>query len=61
MKVICSDNYDRDWVADRLVRTGLSKEDAERLAASLNAKISPDGPDFYRAVPDEYALKTMEP
>lgn len=54
MKVIGTDNFARDSVADILVETGLDKEDAEHLASELN---DGDGHAYwYLAVDDDYKL-----
>lgn len=61
MKVILTDNFDRDWKPDKLIAEGLTEEKAEQLASDKNARCSPHGDAWYVAVPDDYKLKTGEP
>lgn len=61
MKVIRTDNYDRDYVDDALVAEGLSVEEASKMADDLNAKEHEDSQDFYRMVADCYELQRWEP
>jgi hypothetical protein len=57
MKVIRTDNFDRDWISDGLVQSDMEEVEAEALAAELNAKeIDPHTPNYFRAVPDDYEL-----
>jgi len=54
MKVIGTDNYARDHIADVLVQDDLSDEEARRLAESLND--TRDLSTWYLVVPDDYRL-----
>lgn len=56
MKVICTDNFDRETRSDTLVKTGLTPAAAKALADELNQKSGENGDDYYLAVPDDQAL-----
>jgi hypothetical protein len=56
VKVIQTDNFDRDWIPDKLIADGLTENQAVYLAAEKNAAASPYGDAFFRAVPDDYKL-----
>lgn len=55
MKVICTDNYARESVADRLVAEGLTEEQAAAKVGDLNVT-NRNSNDWYRAVSDDYRL-----
>lgn len=58
MKIVCTDNYARDTVADRLVAEGVKHEgEALAMAAGLNGAFGGENsPNYYKAVPDDYRL-----
>lgn len=55
MKIICTDNYARESVADRLVAENVkSDDDAQIIIAALNAKASHC--EYYTIRDDDYKL-----
>ena len=54
-KLILVDNYDREYVADRLLEDNLTEADASAKAAEYNEKY-PHDDWFAKAVPDNYKL-----
>lgn len=54
MKVIRTDNFDRDTRSDALISEGLDKAAAEALVVKLNARRAHE--DWYLAVPDEHNI-----
>jgi len=61
MKVIKTDNFDRDWVDDVLIAgPGLCKKEAEKIADKNNAETT-DPEAWYMAVEDDYILKEFKP
>lgn len=61
MKVIATDNFDRDYVSDRLIADNLTKADAETLAAEKNKGSGPYSDWFFLAVADDRKLHVWEP
>ena len=62
MKVICTDNFGRDYISDKLIAIGVDDYDAKLIAKLLNEnEKDPHTPYFYRAVPDDYKLHKWEP
>lgn len=61
MKIICTDNYDRDYIPDRLIADNVPDYWAEKIVKFLNENIDSDGRDYFRAVPHNYELKKVEP
>ena len=59
MKVIATDNFDRDLVSDKLVQENLTREDANAEADRLNARGDSRSEYWYMAVADDYKLKCM--
>ena len=58
MKIIQTDNFDRDDIGDQLLADNVSKYWAERIVTLLNDKYSGSVTDFYcQAVSDNYKLK----
>lgn len=55
-KVIAKDNFDRDYISDRLEKDGLSMHDAQDLAERLNRNSGDRGQWFYIAASDEVKL-----
>ena len=62
MKIVQVDNFDRDYIPDRLIAENVSKHFEEFLVKALNEKYSSEhSPEYYRLVPDDYKLKEWEP
>ena len=61
MKIICTDNFNRDYVPDSLIAENLSGYWASRIVKLLNENTDPNGQEYYEAVSDEYVLLKMEP
>lgn len=64
MKIIGTDNFDRDNVDDFLVADHVSDtEMATIIVDALNAKFCnhDNAPTFFKSVPDEYKLHVFEP
>lgn len=61
MKIICVDNFARDYVSDSLVCENVSKYYGEFLVKQLNEKLSGEhSSDYYRLVEDDYKLYKHE-
>lgn len=58
MKVILVDNYDRDYISDRVHVVDVSPEEANRIADEYNKSCFHW---FARAVPDDYQLFEFKP
>ena len=57
MKIICTDNFGRDTVDDRLVATNISyKRCGDIMVRALNDHELKTTVDFYRLVEDDYKL-----
>jgi hypothetical protein len=61
MKIICTDNLDRENRSDRLVATGLNEYMGARIVRLLNDAEGLDSDNFYKLVPDDYKLYEWEP
>jgi hypothetical protein len=62
MKVIAVDNFDRDWVSQRLIAESLDQQVAEMIVQVLNdAHPEPCTEWYYMAKPENYVLKEWEP
>lgn len=59
MKVIAISNLTDERVSDELIASGLTEEEAVRMAQKLNKKISDDYSYIVRS--DDYELYTYEP
>jgi len=60
MKIICVDNFDRDYVPEHLVATGLVKFYADKIVTILNASEPENSPNYYKAVEDTYELRKVD-
>lgn len=61
MKVINTDNFDRENKSDYLICENVNSFYAPLIAKLLNAKLSGvDSPNFYKAVEDDYKLFVYE-
>jgi hypothetical protein len=55
-KLIKTDNYNRDHIADELIYDQLTLQEAQKMADEYNATVA-DGTDwYYQAVEDDYRL-----
>jgi len=61
MKIICTDNFDRENRSDRLVATGLNEYMGARIVRFLNDAEDLNSDNFYKLVPDDYKLYEWEP
>ena len=61
MKIIRTDNFNRDYIPDKLIADNVAKFWAEHIVKLLNANIDPNGADYFRAVPHNYELLNVEP
>jgi hypothetical protein len=57
MKIICTDNFDRENTADRLIAENVHKDYCSDFVKFLNDKFSGDyEPNYFKAVEDDYEL-----
>lgn len=58
MKIICTDNFNQETIADRLVAKDIINEsEADTMCQALNDKYSGEmAHDWFRVVPDDYRL-----
>lgn len=61
MKIICSDNFNRETHSDELVCENVSEYNGARIVALLNEAEGARSPNFYRLVPDDHVLYSWEP
>lgn len=62
MKIICTDNFGRETVNDRLVCENVNEFYGSKIVEFLNERYSGDySSDFYRLVNDDYRLYVWEP
>ena len=62
MKIIKTDNFDRDYISDLLIAENVNKGFAECLVEQLNNTYSGcNSPDFFKLVPDDYKLHKFQP
>lgn len=60
MKLIHTDNFNRDYPDEKFVEglpPGLPEEAMKRIATAINNELKLFGPRFYKVVPDDYELK----
>jgi hypothetical protein len=55
-KVVWTDGYARDTVADRLVQDGMTLEAATRHCKTLRAEAKDDGLHWWKVMPQEHPL-----
>ena len=61
MKIINTDNFDREDHSDSLVCENVSEFYGKIIVKALNDKLSGStSPDYYRLVPDDYKLYKFE-
>lgn len=56
MKVILIDNFDREYIEDRLLKDNLTEFEAKKTADDYNKSYSQNWDWFAKAVPDDYRL-----
>jgi hypothetical protein len=61
MKIICVDNYDREYYDDVLIAENVHDYYGEIIVNLLNNREHGDSDDFFKLVPDEYKLFKFEP
>lgn len=62
MKIICVDNFNREYISDRLVGEGLNDLEGQIAVDALNAKFSgKQSSVYYELVPDDYELFIFKP
>ena len=62
MKIIQTDNFERDTVSDILIAKDISENFANIIVDALNTKYSSDySPMFFKVVPENYKLYKWEP
>jgi hypothetical protein len=61
MKIICKDNFDRDYISERLVAENVSEYYAKIIVRLLNESEPVDGAYFYKAESDDYKLYKFIP
>jgi len=61
MKIVATDNFDRETVDDVLVCENVNAHYGDVIVEALNARIGDYGPWFYKVVPDDYQLRSFEP
>lgn len=59
-KVIAIDNFNRDYVADRLIVDNISKDQAELVVTELNKYTSGSSSEYYVFKPQDYKLKEVD-
>jgi len=62
MKIVQSDNFDRDNISEQLIADNVPEFWASKIVSLLNDEYSGSTVDFYCSVkPDDYKLFTWEP
>ena len=62
MKIIAVDNFDREYISDRLVAESVPPTYAEEIVEFLNSRYSGDHAQvFFKAVADDHKLFKFEP
>ena len=61
-KIICTDNYDRDHIADTLICQNVKPHYAMTMVEALNTKFGGEhSADYFKHVPHNHKLKSFEP
>lgn len=61
-QVVCIDNYDRDYISDQVIASGIVQEsEARKMADELNAKTPRHSEDYYVVKPSSYVPRNFEP
>lgn len=61
MKVICVDNFDREFVSDTLVCENTNECYGKMIVELLNQSAGAESPRYYRLVEDDYKLYKFRP
>lgn len=61
MKIISTDNFDRDYKSDGLVAENVDEFFAELIAKLLNKHAGMNSQDYFKAVCNDYKLHVYEP
>lgn len=61
MKIIRTDNYNRETVSDTLVCENVSEYYGKLILKLLTDWTHPESDDFFRLVPDDHKLYRFEP
>lgn len=62
MKIIATDNFNRESVSDRLVAESVSEFDGPIMVEALNRALGGEyAQKYYQLVPDDHKLYTFEP
>ena len=61
MKIIRTDNFDREHISDGLIAENVNEFFAKLVAKLLNKYIGADSQDYFKAVPDDHKLYEFEP
>lgn len=60
MKIILTDNFNRDCISDKLIAENVIPHYAYLIVNKLNHDLHSDSPYFYKAVENEYKLYKYE-
>lgn len=62
VKIICTDNYDRDHIADTLICSNVKPHYAMTIVEALNTKFGGEhSSDYFKHIPVDQKLKILEP
>jgi hypothetical protein len=61
MKIICTDNFDRETENDSLVCENVNEDMGNKIVSLLLSEEHEHSPNFYKLVPDDYKLYVWEP
>lgn len=60
MKIVCVDNFNRDYVSDKVIANNVSEYYGKEIVKFLNNKFGgKHSPYFFRMVEEEYELYTF--
>lgn len=60
-KVIATDNFNREYISDWLVKDNITKEEASQIVEEYNSKLNDHSPWYYKAVPEYHKLWIFDP
>lgn len=61
MKIIGTDNFNRDNISEFILEEDLTEEEAKKKCEELNSKERVDSQTFYVVKPDDYDIYKWEP
>lgn len=61
MKIICTDNYARETISERVVAENVNSYYADLIVQLLNDRAGEHSQDFYVAQPDDYKPYVFQP